>query len=137
MFYTESESNLETIRQSYLNTIDELNREILALKEQFSTNHQESNGNYPDETDHIYAQLKAILPVSNEANSDDIISHINTLINENNSFKDLENVKPGLNIKISSIRKFRFRSTNSRRKYSITKSMYTIEYCQSSMATIF
>ena len=81
-----------------MNTIDELNREILALKEQFATNQQESNENLSDK---IYAQLKSILPVSNEANLDDITSHINNLINENNLFKekelsltkDLENIK--------------------------------------------
>ncbi len=90
---------METIRQSYLNTIDELNRELLALKEQFALNHQQpdvqtidspSESSSSDELNHIYEQLRHVLPISNEATLDDIISHINNLIKENNLFKQKE-----------------------------------------------
>jgi hypothetical protein len=34
-WYIESANNLESIRESYLNTVNELNMELLAMKEQY------------------------------------------------------------------------------------------------------
>lgn len=94
----ESENNLETIRQSHLNTIDELNRELLALKEQFSSNdestkvinnHSESSSDSStDEIDPIYDELRKILFLSNDATLDEILSSIINLFNENNTLKE-------------------------------------------------
>ena len=34
-FFLESSNNLESIRQSYMNTVNELNQELLAMKEAY------------------------------------------------------------------------------------------------------
>ena len=79
----ESMNNLETIRQSHLNTIDELNRELLVLKEQLSNN----KNNNPSESS-IDEELRRILSLSNEASLEEILSSITNLLNENNTLKD-------------------------------------------------
>ncbi len=90
-FSTESENNLETIRQSYLNTIDELNREILALKEQFVINHQEShlqtNGNLSESSpsNEINQELPNVISISNEDNmKENDLEHVNQQLQEEN-----------------------------------------------------
>jgi hypothetical protein len=111
-FCIESETNLETIRQSYLNTVNELNLELLAIKDQSFINNQEpdtqtigkylltdvedslyillessSSDSNLDEINRIYEELRNILPISNEASLEEIILSINNLIKEKNLFE--------------------------------------------------
>ncbi len=119
-FRIESENNAELIRQSYLNTVNELNQKLLAMKEHDT----QTNGKYlsrkfsnilyillespsPDsnlidqqtsqlqsnlnELKHIYEEFQNILPTSTEASPEEIISYINNLIKDNNLYKEKEN----------------------------------------------
>ncbi|CAF0953552.1 unnamed protein product [Adineta ricciae] len=114
--HSESEMNLESIRQSYLNTVDELNQELMAMKErceQLDAEKQSLNEKLSDdqlfEKSHLEAhsfreQLRNLLSLSNEIPSDEIISSLDQLIQENLSLKqnedslrrDLENVNEQL-----------------------------------------
>lgn len=92
----ESENNLETIRQSYLNTIDELNRELLALKEQFTNHHPPSiiekklSESSSDSNSEDLEQFRKILPVSHDATLDEILSSIHHLLQDNTKLKEKE-----------------------------------------------
>ncbi|CAF0830686.1 unnamed protein product [Adineta ricciae] len=113
---SESETNLESIRQSYLNTVNELNQELMAMKErceQLDAEKQSSNEKFSDDqllekshlgTDSFVEQLRNLLSLSNEISPDEIISSLDQLTKENLSFKqnqdslrkDLENVNEQL-----------------------------------------
>ena len=90
----ESENNLETIRQSYLNTIDELNRELLALKEQFANHHPHSEINKnlsessSDSDNDDLDQFRKLLPVPTDATLDEMLSSIHNLLQNNNTLKE-------------------------------------------------
>ncbi len=59
-FSIESSTNLETIKQSYVNTINELNQELLVMKEKSEqTNGKLSNLTYFQKTNFLYYRLSS------------------------------------------------------------------------------
>ncbi|CAF1419944.1 unnamed protein product, partial [Adineta steineri] len=122
---TESGNNMESIRQSYLNTVDELNQELLAMKEQYEQLDAEKqilndklenqsviqpiesssfNSNVTDETHPIWNEIQSILNLLDELSREKFIFHIHHLISEyrlakdkiNILTKDLENINQQL-----------------------------------------
>lgn len=80
LFYLESENNL----QSNLNTINELNEELLRLKEYSISSTNKSNLLL------FYEELQNILSLSSQSTSEQIICYINNLIKDNNLYKEKE-----------------------------------------------
>ncbi|CAF4306265.1 unnamed protein product, partial [Adineta steineri] len=122
---TESGNNMESIRQSYLNTVNELNQELLAMKEQYDQLDAEKhilndklenqsviqpiesssfNSNVTDETHPIWNEIQSILNLLDELSREKFIFHIHHLISEyrlakdkiNILTKDLENINQQL-----------------------------------------
>ncbi|CAF1495089.1 unnamed protein product, partial [Rotaria sp. Silwood1] len=111
----ELENNMESIRQSYTNTVNELNQELLAMKEQceqldsekqFLTNQLENQSmminqeldiqqtekplNTIDDMNRILENLQNILSLSKDTSIEDIIFHINNLVKDNVLLKEIE-----------------------------------------------
>ncbi|CAF4691400.1 unnamed protein product, partial [Rotaria sp. Silwood2] len=111
----ESENNMESIRQSYINTVNELNEELLAMKEQYEqidaekqfltnqlenqsiiinqdrdTEQTEKSLDTIDNINHIWKELRNILLLSNEASLEEIIVCIDNLGKENVVLKENE-----------------------------------------------
>ncbi|CAF5061045.1 unnamed protein product, partial [Rotaria sp. Silwood1] len=109
------ENNMESIRQSYTNTVNELNQELLAMKEQceqldsekqFLTNQLENQSmminqeldiqqtekplNTIDDMNRILENLQNILSLSKDTSIEDIIFHINNLVKDNVLLKEIE-----------------------------------------------
>ncbi|CAF3430630.1 unnamed protein product, partial [Rotaria sp. Silwood2] len=106
---------MESIRQSYINTVNELNEELLAMKEQYEqidaekqfltnqlenqsiiinqdrdTEQTEKSLDTIDNINHIWKELRNILLLSNEASLEEIIVCIDNLGKENVVLKENE-----------------------------------------------
>lgn len=118
LFLIEFDSNMESIRESYMNTVNELNQELLAMKEQYEQLSEEkqilsdqleyqsvinkkevektqvekveSDLNDVENVHHALEKLRNSLPISNNASFEEMITFINNLTDENVILKEKE-----------------------------------------------